>query len=158
MELLIAVAIVVILAGVGIPVYLNFMKGSKHAEANTNLAGIKLSEESYKLANGVYKSCGPAPRAPADLATATAPNPVAWDGGFTAAADFNDIDFSVSGDVRFVYEVVAVANPTGFTAGALGNTDGDADIVLFSTTEATSPVKRASGDSVGTLKSTADDD
>ena len=30
MELLIAVAIVVILAGVGIPVYLRFMSGAKH--------------------------------------------------------------------------------------------------------------------------------
>ena len=96
MELLIAVAIVVILAGVGIPVYLKFMAGAKHAEASTNLSSIKMCEEAYKLANGVYRACAVAPRATPDQ------DAVAWTGN----DDFDAIDFSVSGDVRFVYEVV----------------------------------------------------
>jgi prepilin-type N-terminal cleavage/methylation domain-containing protein len=137
MELLIAVAIVVILAGVGIPVYLKFMTGTKLAEASTNLAGIKLSEQGYKLANGVYLSCDEAPRA----ATAVDENTFAWsdrpaDDPATQSS-FDDIDFTVSGDVRFVYAVVGDAN--SFTAGALGDTDGDGDQVLFLATDLTSP-------------------
>ncbi len=137
MELLIAVAIVVILAGVGIPVYLKFMTGTKLAEASTNLAGIKLSEEGYKLANGVYATCGVAPRATPDETT------VDWTtGDDTAAAgiaDFAAIDFRVSGDVRFVYAVDIGADPTTFDAAARGNTDGDAVYILFTCTDLTSP-------------------
>jgi prepilin-type N-terminal cleavage/methylation domain-containing protein len=148
MELLIAVAIVVILAGVGIPVYLRFMTGSKHAEASTNLSGIKLSEEGYKLSSGVYAACGVAPRAIADLdeqafswADATAVN----------TADYTNIDFTISGDVRFIYEVgVDAADPTSFEAGALGDTDGDGTDILFTCTNLTSPAVVAAAATVVT--------
>lgn len=151
MELLIAVAIVVILAGVGIPVYLKFMASSKHAEASQNLSGIKLSEEGYKLANGVYAPCGVSPRA--------VPNEVAvpWSG----VADYDVIDFTVLGNVRFVYEVgVNAADPTSFEAGALGDTNGDGKMILFTCTNLTSPAKRAADTAVtnGTLTSTAGED
>jgi prepilin-type N-terminal cleavage/methylation domain-containing protein len=139
MELLIAVAIVVILAGVGIPVYLKFMTGTKHAEASTNLSGIKLSEEGYKLANGVYAPCGVAPRAAPDE------NPFSWsDLAAVNTADYDNIDFTVSGDVRFVYEVgVPAADPTSFEAGAQGDTDGDGAFILITCTNLTSPAKVA---------------
>jgi prepilin-type N-terminal cleavage/methylation domain-containing protein len=130
MELLIAVAIVVILAGVGIPIYLKFMTGTKHAEANTNLASIKLGEEGYKLANGVYASCTYEPR---DLPDQDA---IPWT---DRSGDFSDIDFTVSGNVRFVYEVIATTNPTGFTAGARGDTDGDTSYILYLASDTTSP-------------------
>ena len=139
MELLIAVAIVVILAGVGIPVYLRFMSGAKHAEASTNLSGIKLAEEGYKLANGVYFPCGVAPR--------LTPNQdaFAWtDPAAVNTADYTAIDFTLSGDVRFVYEVFVPADPTLFEAGAQGNTDGDLVFILFTASNTTSPA--ATGD------------
>ena len=141
MELLIAVAIVVILAGVGIPVYLKFMTGTKHAEASTNLSGIKLSQEGYKLANGVYAACTVAPRAVADLDE----NAFSWsDAAAVGTADYTTIDFTVSGDVRFVYEVgVDAADPTSFEAGALGDTDGDGTQILFTCTNLLSPAKVA---------------
>jgi prepilin-type N-terminal cleavage/methylation domain-containing protein len=144
MELLIAVAIVVILAGVGIPVYLKFMTGTKHAEASTNLSGIKLSEEGYKLANGVYAPCGVAPRAVPDE------TPVTWTGGVNVA-EYDNIDFTVSGDVRFVYEVgVPAADPTSFEAGAQGDTDGDGAFILITCTNLTSPAKVAAAGTVVT--------
>jgi prepilin-type N-terminal cleavage/methylation domain-containing protein len=145
MELLIAVAIVVILAGVGIPVYLKFMASSKHAEASQNLAGIKLSEESYKLANGVYYTCAAAPRATLDQVA------VPWSGDpwptttatvYATPTDFTTIDFTVGGNVLFVYEVVADTTTT-FTAGALGDTNNDGTAVLFEASEDTSPTKVA---------------
>jgi prepilin-type N-terminal cleavage/methylation domain-containing protein len=157
MELLIAVAIVVILAGVGIPVYLKFMTSSKHAEASQNLSGIKLSEDSYKLSSGVYRACGVAPRVAADLDE----NAFSWaDAAAVNTADYTTIDFTVSGDVRFVYEVgVAAATPTSFEAGALGDTDGDATQVLFTVTNTTSPAKVAAATTVtnGTLAGGPDD-
>jgi prepilin-type N-terminal cleavage/methylation domain-containing protein len=144
MELLISVAIVVILAGVGIPVYLKFMTGTKHAEASTNLSGIKLSEEGYKLANGVYAPCGVAPRPVPDEA------PITWTGGANVA-DYDNIDFTVSGDVRFVYEVgVPAADPTSFEAGAQGDTDGDGAFILITCTNLTSPAKVAAAGTVVT--------
>jgi prepilin-type N-terminal cleavage/methylation domain-containing protein len=158
MELLIAVAIVVILAGVGIPVYLRFMTGSKHAEASTNLSGIKLSEEGYKLSSGVYAACGVAPRAIADLDEQA----FSWaDAAAVNTADYTTIDFTISGDVRFIYEVgVDAADPTSFEAGALGDTDGDANTVLYTCTNIISPVKQPANTTVtnGTLTSNADDD
>ena len=144
MELLIAVAIVVILAGVGIPVYLKFMTGAKVAEASTNLAGIKLAEEGYKLANGVYLTCSVEPR--------DAPNqdPVPW---VDRTGNFDAIDFSVGGDVRFVYEVTAV-NALGvnsFEVGAQGDTDGDGTLILFTCTNTTSPAATGDVGYTGTL-------
>jgi prepilin-type N-terminal cleavage/methylation domain-containing protein len=161
MELLIAVAIVVILAGVGIPIYLRFMASSKHAEASQNLAGIKMSEESYKLANGVYVSCEVSPRAVPNEVAGPWLGPASADFLWTGVDDYDAIDFTVLGNVHFVYEVgVNLLDPTSFEAGALGDTDGDADTVLYTCTNLTSPVKRPGGTQVtnGTLQSNADND
>jgi prepilin-type N-terminal cleavage/methylation domain-containing protein len=133
MELLIAVAIVVILAGVGIPIYLRFQAGAKHAEASTNLNGIKLSEEGYKLANGTYIDCTTSPRA--------APNQDAepWvDLGVAPADGFTQIGFATSADVRFIYGVNN-SDTTSFVAEALGDTNGDGTNILFVANQVTGP-------------------
>ena len=130
MELLIAVSIVVILAGVGIPVYLKFQAGAKHAEASTSLNGIKLAEEAYKLANGVYKVCAQHPAAAPDE------NTQSWGAG---NADFVALDFATNADVRFVYAVNTDDATSSFLAGALGDTDGDGNNILFVATEGTGP-------------------
>jgi len=147
MELLIAVAIVVILAGVGIPIYLKFQQGAKHAEANTNLNGIKLAEESYKLANGAYFTCAPSPSA-----TPTATTQVWADQG-----GFDTIGFSTSAPVLFVYEVraSAVGVEPAFEAGALGDTDADTNSVIYVITNTTSPTKEIATYTVGTAVSNA---
>jgi type II secretory pathway pseudopilin PulG len=159
------VAIVVILVGVGIPIYLKFLTSSKHAETSQNLAGIKLSEEGYKLANGVYVACRVAPRNDTDVneiaVSWTGTNWPAAAGTFTGVADYDSIDFTVLGNVRFVYEVgVDEDDPTSFEAGALGDTNGDGSKILFTCTKLTSPAKRPGGTRVtnGTLTSNADDD
>lgn len=123
MELLIAVAIVVILAGVGIPIYLQFQASAKHAEASTNLNGIKLAEESFKLANGTYLDCVTSPRVVANLDQSAA----AWQ---DLGTGFTNIGFQTSGDVRFVYGVNN-SGTTSFLAEALADTDGDGNNILF---------------------------
>ena len=145
MELLIAVAIVVILSGVGIPVYLKFMGSTKHSEASANLSSIKLTENSYKLSSGVYASATVAPRAIPDgdavgwltgVVAGAAPAPTA------GVAEFNVMDFSLSGDVRFVYAITAVnaGGVSSFDAAAQGDTDGDGKMVLFQATQDSSPI------------------
>ena len=82
-----------------------------------------------KLSNGTYLNCVASPRAVENLDETAVP----WQdlGGFT------DIDFTVSGDVRFIYAVTATK--TSFVAEALGDTDGDGDRILFVVTESTGP-------------------
>ncbi len=134
MELLIAVAIVVILAGVGIPVYLKFQAGAKASEANTNLNGIKLAEEGYKLGTGAYLDCAVSPRAAATLATA-GQTAVAW---ADTATGFTNIGFQTSSNVRFVYQVSG-ASTTTFLAEALGDTNADTKRILFQATPTAGP-------------------
>jgi len=106
-----------------------------------------MCEEAYKLANGVYRACAVAPRATPDQ------DAVAWTGN----DDFDAIDFTVSGDVRFVYEVVVGDPPVTFTAGALGDTDGDGTMVLFTATNTASPAKVTEETTVGSLTGGPDD-
>jgi type IV pilus assembly protein PilA len=138
MELLIAVAIVVVLAGVGIPVYLKFQAGAKHSEASTNLNGIKLSEEGYKLANGVYIDCQASPRATPDETS------LAW---ADLGTGFTDIGFTTSAAVRFVY-AVSGATTTSFLAEARGDTNGDANYIMFVASQSEGPRLVTGGDAV----------
>ena len=122
------------------------MSGAKHAEASTNLSGIKLAEEGYKLANGVYFPCGVAPRLTPDQ------DAFAWsDATAVNTGDYTTIDFTLSGDVRFVYEVFVPLDPTSFEAGAQGDTDGDQTYILFAATNTTSPALTPEADYAGTL-------
>jgi len=131
MELLIAVAIVVVLAAVGIPIYLQFQAGAKHSEASTNLNGIKLSEESFKLTNGTYQVCAQHPAAAPDETTQD------WTGN----VGFDAIGFSTSSAVRFVYAATPVSGSesTQFVAEGLGDTDGDGTNILFVASENEGP-------------------
>jgi len=140
MELLIAVAIVVILAGIGVPTYLKFQASAKHAEANTNLNGIKQFEESYKLSNGAYIDCGTSPR----LETAIDETTLAWadlGSGFTA------IGFATNAPVRFAY-AVSGSSTTSFLGEAIGDTDGDGNNIMFVTGPITEPRLVQTGDAV----------
>jgi len=134
MELLIAVAIVAILAGVGIPVYTKLRSSAKHTEASANLDGIRTAEEAYKMTNGTYIDCAASPRDVSDLATA-GNQTVTWQDrgtGFTA------IGFQPNSGVRFVYQVTG-ATSTTYTAGAIGDTDADGNQVLFIATPSRGP-------------------
>jgi len=161
MELLIAVAIVVILAGVGIPVYLKFQSSAKAAEASTNLNGIKMAEENYRLANGSYLDCQESPRDASTLASA-GQTAVTWADAGGASGGFTAIGFSTSADVRFVYEVSS-SSTTAFVAEALGDTNADGNQILYLATQAKGPhiVGADSGDAsltlaLGTTSDTAD--
>ncbi len=112
-ELMIVVAIIGILATIAIPNFLKYQARAKQTEAKSNLVALHTAEISYFAENNGYID------------------------------DFNAIGFGVSGSSqRYYYELgsatlgtlppgctasdLDVATPTGFTAVAIGNIDGDA--------------------------------
>jgi prepilin-type N-terminal cleavage/methylation domain-containing protein len=158
MELLIAVSIVAVLAGVGVPVYLGLQSHSKAAEATANLDGIGTSQEAYKLTNGEYVSCDVSPR----LAPDVNHNQEPWQ-ALTAGAGFDAIGFDTNKPVRFAYAVSADdAEPQlAYHAGAIGDTNGDGDAaavpptgyILYIATESRGPhiIDGADADDVASL-------
>ncbi|MCH8296071.1 prepilin-type N-terminal cleavage/methylation domain-containing protein [Candidatus Poribacteria bacterium] len=140
LELLIAVAIIVIIAGVGIPTYLKFRSTSQHAEANLNLNGIKQFEESYKLGNGIYINCAVSPRPVAALDETT----LAWT---DLGIGFTSIGFGTNAPVRFVYAVTG-ATTTSFLAEAAGDTNRDGNDILFVASPTIGPRVVQLGDAV----------
>lgn len=111
-ELMIVIAIIGILAAIAIPNFLRYQAKAKQSEAKTNLASIHTAETAYFAENNTYTE------------------------------DFGKIGFGVTGQTaRYYYELGAAhtgaalggcgaydqdaATPTGFTAAATGNIDGD---------------------------------
>ena len=54
LELLVVVVIVGVLAAAAVPIYLNYVKDSRRAEAKGGLAAIQTAEQTYFQANGTY--------------------------------------------------------------------------------------------------------
>jgi prepilin-type N-terminal cleavage/methylation domain-containing protein len=136
MELLIAVGIVAVLAGVGVPLYLKLQTGAKATEANVHIDSIRTCLESYKLVKNSYTNCAAAPRA----AAAVDEEPADWVPG----GDFDAIGFAPNASVRFAYAVggpdaVDGATSTQYTVGAVGDTNGDGNQILYISTESIGP-------------------
>lgn len=132
MELLIAVAIVAVLAGVAIPTYMSFRNQAKASEATGNLGGIKTCESSYHMLNDEYISCTQNP------SSAPGVDAQAWD----SSTSFDDIGFEPDSNVRFVYAVYAnseTGDSASYTAGALGDTDGDGNYIFYQASKTLSP-------------------
>lgn len=66
LELMIAVAILAVLAGVGIPTYNGYIENSREAKLMSNIATIEVFQENYRLRTGSYATVG------ANLAAITA--------------------------------------------------------------------------------------
>jgi len=56
LELMIAVAIIAVLAGVGIPQYRDYIQTSREAKLMNNIATIEVFQEDYRLRNGAYET------------------------------------------------------------------------------------------------------
>jgi prepilin-type N-terminal cleavage/methylation domain-containing protein len=138
MELLIAVAIVAVLAGVGIPIYMKLQGGAKATEANANVDGIRTSLEAYKMVNNNYINATVAPRAVGVLDQ----NQAVWAG----TTGFDAIGFQPNAGVRFVYAAVpwtgaaaAAVDATDYYVGALGDTNADGNRILYVASESYGP-------------------
>jgi prepilin-type N-terminal cleavage/methylation domain-containing protein len=140
MELLIAVGIIAVLAGVGVPLYLQLQTGAKATEANIHLDSIRTCQESYKMVNNAYLDCEAAPRGSdvVDEAPQAWAVPVAGDG-------FDLIGFAPNASVRFAY-AVGGADSTTYSVGAIGDTNGDTNRILYIATESAGPHVVVTGD------------
>jgi prepilin-type N-terminal cleavage/methylation domain-containing protein len=116
-ELMIVVAIIGILAALAIPSYQRFQLRSKAAEARMNLASIATSENAYFGEFNVYVFAGATPPGPEN------PDRRAWTGG--GVTEFDRMGFVPVGEVLFTYAVDTDASNASFTAGALGDLDGN---------------------------------
>jgi prepilin-type N-terminal cleavage/methylation domain-containing protein len=117
-ELMIVVAIIGILAALAIPSYQLFQLRSKATEARMNLASIATSEHAYFGEFNLYVGAAPTPLGP------EGPDRRAWTGG--GVSEFDRMGFVPVGEVMFTYAVEIAPSNAAFTAGALGDLDGNA--------------------------------
>jgi len=118
-EPMIVVAIIGILAAIAIPNFVRFQLRSKSSEGETNLAGIRTSEESYFAEYGSYVA---AATSPAKLNVPASSKQNFVDAG-AAGANFNTIGWQPEGQVYFQYAV----NVKGTDSTADSDADIDAD-------------------------------
>ena len=120
-ELMIVVAIVGILAALGLYGFRKYLSSANSGEAKSMLASMKIAQESYRSENLTYAGCdgtaGGAPKASTgadDIATGWLyPRELAdindrkiqWGGASNVGACFNAIGFRSTGAVRFSYGV-----------------------------------------------------
>jgi len=116
LELMITLAVVGVLAAIAIPLLASYQLRSKSAEAKTNLAAIRVLEESYYSEYQMYRSANAEPAAiPGTVA-------VAFD---DVSSDFGPLGFMPEGQVYFSYGIAVSADGSGFTADAGADIDGD---------------------------------
>ena len=58
LELMIAVAILALLASVGLPAYQGYIQTSREAKLLNNIATIEVFQEDFRLRNGAYQTSG----------------------------------------------------------------------------------------------------
>ncbi len=98
MELMIALAIVAIIAGMAFPKYQKMVARSKQTEAKTILQAIYMGQDVYKTSNQTY------------------------------ADTIDDLDIQIPTDVKYAYSITTDNNGTTFEARALANIDTDSII------------------------------
>jgi len=116
-ELMIVVAIIGILASIGIANFRTFQLRSKLVEARGNLKAMATAENSYYAEQGTYLAAAATP------AGAPTPGQRAWAGG--GIASFNIIGYRPEGGLRFQYAIDTNGTRTDFIAAALGDLDGN---------------------------------
>ena len=153
-ELMIAVAIIGILAAIGIPSYMRYQLNAKAAEAKYNLGEIRTVEEAYKTETDTYLAAASAPGGAVGSAKQ------AWVGN----AGFDTVGFVPAGSVYYNYAVDAMGTPQvtladgsgfaattgtstapelGYKATAVGDLDGDGTAQIYGVTDQGSYVARS---------------
>jgi len=122
-EILLVIAIIGILAGIAVPLFLGERTKAMQAEAKANLETLRLLEEQYYAENGCYYRNN----------TGTCTN-ITVSGVSNIQAFLPGFKPGHPDDLRFDYEIVITGNPaaTLFTARAEGESDTPMDGVTFS--------------------------
>jgi len=126
---MITVAIVGLLASIGIPHYIDMQYRSKRAEIESNTHGIMYAEVGYEAAYDFYIECLPYPTGVPGKKTKD------WKGG---SAEFKELGWYPDGAVRGQYSVTTVPGPkSDMDFNAIGNSDidGDTNYAKFTATK-----------------------
>ena len=115
-ELMIVVAIIGILAAIAIPNFMTYQAKARQSEAKVGLGGIFTTATSFFAENGTYSV------APSGLGYSPAGSPK-YTFSYNAATINSVTTATICNAVTTV--VAPTASATGFTAGAMGNIDGD---------------------------------
>ena len=141
-ELMIVVAVIGVLAAIAIPNFLKFRLKSKTSEANSNLGAIRTTEIAYFAEWSCY--VGGQALTPNGRTGVTAPDKIPW----VANTRFTILGFAPEGNVFFSYSLNSPDFPnaeSGFSAGAVGDLDGDGATSRFNITNRSTEIVR-SGD------------
>ena len=122
-ELMISVAIIGILAAIGLPLFAKHQMRTRSSEAKVNLSAIRVVQESQFAESGVYVAAAAEPPAVPGRQTA------AFD---YAGSDFLELGWSPEGRVFFSYATtVVLPGATGFTADAAADLDTDGVLQIW---------------------------
>jgi len=121
-ELMIVVAIIGILASIGLPQFARYQLRARSAEGRTNLSAIRVVEEAKFSEGGVYLAAAAEPPIIPGNQKAT----------FTfVGTDFEALGWSPEGQVYFSYAVALTADSLGFTADAAADLDVNGILQLW---------------------------
>lgn len=113
---MIAMAIVGVLATIAIPKYMIYQLKTKSAEAKTNLAGIRTSQEAYYSEYGLFLEASPEPALiPGAIRSEFDP----------VGSDFQVLGWQPEGNVFFSYGVGVNGDAQAYTADAGADIDAD---------------------------------
>ncbi len=133
-ELMIVVALIGILAAVGVAGFSRYQLRTKRSEAFVNLASLRKMQLAYFHEAGAFID---APSSPgmAGFPSSDKQNWKQGGGSFSpVAGGFSNLGWEPEGPTYFDYDTNAVFNPAGgwaVTAAAYGDTDGDGTISVF---------------------------
>lgn len=113
-EILVVVAIVGILAAIGIPTYIGQQKSAARTEAYTNLQTLRLLEEQFFAENGCYYTTGNPLVCTSATRTGIAQIQVNASGGFFLSR------FRPGNEAQFTYSITTGPGAATFTATATG--------------------------------------
>ena len=110
-ELMVALAIIGILGGIGIPTYMGMNQRAKRAEFKANLEVLRLLEEKYYAEHGSY---------------------VAGTDTDALKNTFSEFKPGAEDVLNYTYSITVAANSQSFTASATGKTDTPDEGLVFS--------------------------
>ncbi len=136
-ELMVLLALICIVAAIGVPNFIEMQYRAQRAEVPANLEGIRYSAIAYQTAHG-------------RVVTEEIPRPDAFPGQrerpWKAGSRFDDLGWEPEGEVRGSYAIAARA-PAAFTVKGFCDVDGNGEQAVFEGSEQ-SAVTALSGSSV----------